>query len=760
MPGMKQIWFPLLLSLSVPLLSLAAGPPETERILDETNSWAFDPPDDSFSVGALLDLRGLNEIRSGQSGFVRLSDDGNDFVRGDGEPIRFWAVGTDAWKWTPEEMDTHCRWLAKLGVNLARLHVTVCRKNEGSAITDVDEKVIDGCHRFIKAAKDNGIYVLISPYYAHFEIPESWGIEGGKQNAVGLFFVRPEVQDAYKVWTREFYTRENPHTGLPIAKDPTVAVLQVHNEDSLLFWTSQRIPEPHWKLLSEHFSEWLTEKYGSTAKAWEAWGDGPKGKSPFDDPENGMIGVLRIFDLTRDPNSPAHKKRLDDTTRFLGEYQRDFYESMGNYLRDELGCEQLLNATNWRTANDDRLKALERYTYHALDIESENEYVGSDYQHQGENDHYRVDPGHYLVNESVLPKPFELSTNYKMEEGKAFIVTETAWKNPNRYQSEGPFLVAAYQSLNGLDAICWFSCQSPRYTTDPRKDFWRVGDEMAIHKWEHCYPAMMAGFPANALLFRKGYLTQAEPIVREVRSLESVFEREIPRVTDNEVHGDQRDAPPMRPGWEPEDDEVNPVVFQIGRVVSVLGGDPEETEVGSIDEYFDPEAGTIASSTGELLWNYRKQICTMDAPRAQGVTGFLADNGGTFELSDVIIESGNDYATVNVVPLDDRPLSESEWVLVQVVTVNRMTGYDTEAATFEVGRGDSAYEVEGEQIARIGSPPIRLANSDVSVRFPTNPELTTATALDVNGYPRETVAADDGVFRVPSDAIYLVVESK
>ncbi len=46
-----------------------------------------------------------------------------------------------------------------------------------------------------------------------------------------------------------------------------------------------------------------------------------------------------------------------------------------------------------------------------------------------------------------------------------------AWKNPNRYQSEGPFLVAAYQSLTGLDGVAWFSCQTPGYETDPAQAF-------------------------------------------------------------------------------------------------------------------------------------------------------------------------------------------------------------------------------------------------------------------------------------------------
>lgn len=654
-------------------------------------------------------------------------------------------------------MDLHARWLAKLGVNMTRLHVTVYDKKEGSQITDLDEDLIDGVFRFIKSAKDNGIYVLISPFYAHFDAPASWNLPGGQVDMEGLLFLDPKLQEAYRHWTRELYTRKNPFTGLAIKDDPTVAILQIHNEDSLFFWTAQRLPDHHRRLLADHFSGWLTKKYGSVTKAWSAWGDGFKGNDPLDDVENGRIACLRIYDLTTDGKG-AYAKRQRDTAQFLAEFQREFYAKIGRYLREELGCKQLLNATNWRTANDSKLKALERFSYHALEIDAENEYVGSDYQHQGENANYRIDPGHYLVNESVLSKPFEMCTNWRQEEGHPFIVTETAWKNPNRYQSEGPFLVAAYQSLNGVDGVAWFSCQTPRYETDPLKRFWRIGDQFATHKWNHCYPAMIAGFPANALLYRKGYLKQADPIVRDVRSLEDIFARKPPRIDDNEAHGDQRDLADLRPGWKGKPGEINRAAYLVGPVMTRTGGDPQDSMAVDLSSYFDPKAGTIESATGELVWNYRQQLCTMDAPKAQGVTGFLKRNGGPFELSDVTIESNNDYATISVVSLDDHPLAESQEVLVQVVTENRLTGFETKPATFTIGKGDGAYSVQGEQIVRMGQPPFRIADTLVTVKVD-NPHLTEAVVLDINGYPRSKMPVRNGTFKLPKDAVYVVLRS-
>ena len=167
----------------------------------------------------------------------------------------------------------------------------------------------------------------------------------------------------------------------------------------------------------------------------------------------------------------------------------------------------------------------------------------------------------------------------------------------------------------------------------------------------------------------------------------------------------------------------------------------------------------IRSATGELMWGYRNGLCKMDTPKAQGVTGFLRRNGGRFDLSDVSIESENDYATINVVSLDNQPLRQSDNVLVQVVTENRLTGFETKPATFTLGNGDRAYSVEGEQIVRIGQPPFRIANTLVTLHVK-NPKLTEAVILDINGYPSSTLPVKDGRVTLPKEAIYVVLRRK
>ncbi|MDW8080074.1 MAG: hypothetical protein RMJ16_14430, partial [Thermoguttaceae bacterium] len=320
------------------------GSPETlADMVTEEGTWAFQPGEDPFGPECLIDLRSLNEPVAGATGFIGLSKDGMSFVRGDGKPIRFWAVVDYGWRQEPEVMARQLRWLAKLGVNMVRVHAQLCVDKEGAKITDVDHKVIDQIQRYVAEAKKNGIYVTISPFWAHVDkIPASWELEGytGQSGPTGLLFFEPRMQEAYKAWVRELYTKPNPYTGVPLAKEPAVAIIQIQNEDSLLFWTSQGIREPHAGRLRRLFGEFLVRKYGSLQAAQKAWGDATH---PQDNTRGGEMGLQIIWHMTSQAPrpSPAWGRRLTDQLEFMCRLQYDFHREMVRFYREELGCRQL-----------------------------------------------------------------------------------------------------------------------------------------------------------------------------------------------------------------------------------------------------------------------------------------------------------------------------------------------------------------------------------------------------------------------------------
>ena len=290
------------------LVGAGVGAQQPASAPPASSSWAFQPAPDEFRADALLDLRSLNEAIAGETGFVRVDANG-DFVGGDGKRIRFWAVNTDVARHpftaTPlgprnaPDLARHARFLAKRGVNMVRLHRQISPSLEAhpdAAFGDIDQAERDSIWRTVAAMRKEGIYTTISPYWAApMKFAAAWGIAGGdKQSAFGLLFFDEKLQEAYKSWLRKLFAERNPYTGMALADDASVAIIQIQNEDSLLFWTVDGIKGAQREKLEARFAAFLTRKYGSIAVALHAWnGD----HAPGDAPEAGRIALLPILSL-------------------------------------------------------------------------------------------------------------------------------------------------------------------------------------------------------------------------------------------------------------------------------------------------------------------------------------------------------------------------------------------------------------------------------------------------------------------------------
>jgi Cellulase (glycosyl hydrolase family 5) len=701
-----------------------------EAMMSDATSWPFEPPADTFKDDALLDLRSLNEKVAGETGFVQLSADGNSFTKGDGTPIRFWAVVTDAWNKPEAHQREHARWLAKLGVNMVRLHTDISNTKEGSDINSVNDEAINNIQRFVSICKENGIYVTISPWWAHATVPESWGIEGyaGAQ-PWGVMFYNTKLQDAYKNWVRQLYTRPNPYAnGTPLKDEPAVAIVQVKNEDSLLFFTFQGTKPEQLRVIGKQFFDFAVSKYGSIEKAQAAWDNA---SVETDDVANGILGFNLIWDLFQPQNTgvaSGKNRRMTDQTEFLVKVQHDFYSGIDKFYKQELGIKQLTNAMNWKSADPVLLDDAERLGYTAMDVSAVNYYV--DGLHIGENNGYRIDPGHKIQDRSVLRGEMGFSGALKQTVGHPMLITETAWVNPNLYQSEGPFLMAAYQSLSGVDAAYWFAHGGkPTWETDPRAMFWPVGESHATFKWFGNFYGQAAQFPAYAIAFRNGYIEEAkEPAVYEERSLADIFQRTTPIIAESGRFDPNRDTGSFAPD-SPVKSDISRDAFFVGPVVVKFGGDAKNNKAVDLQKFIDSTTGDIRSLTGQLTLNTKKGIATINASKIQGVSGFLKSAGGSFKLADLTITSSNDYATIAAVSLDGAELKTSKRVLIQIGTTAKLTGFSTRKETFE----QDGKTIEGEIIENNGTPPYRVENTRATITL-NNPSLSKATLLDPSGY--------------------------
>jgi hypothetical protein len=566
--------------------------------LDEDNSWAFRPAEDPFSDDCVTDLSHLNEDVAGQTGFIGLSEDGMSFVKGDGTPIRFWSAVSEMIGMTPEEQEVHCRWLAKMGVNMVRVGTDIADTSEGASITDVNEERVDRIMSAVAAAKRNGIYVTLSPFWPHATAPASWNIPGyADQQAWAIFFFNQRCREAYKGWVRELYTRPNPYTGILLKDEPAIAIVQTMNEDSLLFYTVDGVREPQAAHLRKLHGDWLKAKYGSLEAAREAWGPGAEHED--DDFASGEVGLPDIWLMTSEapPPDEAHARRYNDQLQFLAELQRDFYDEMEHYYKEVLACQQITNSMNWRSADPVLLEDAERWTYMAADVVALNRYTGG--PHVGAEAAWRIDANHVYANQSVLKDPGAFPGAVKQVVGAPFIVTETAWVSPELYQSEGPFLAAAYNSLTGVDTFYWFSYGAATWATDIVWPWWRgPGDTNSLRKFVGPVPVQAGMFPALALAFRRGDVqAAAEPVVYEERALEDIWKRRVPLIAEAGKFDPNRDAGVFAPE-SPIKQEVDRLAFLVGPVHVKYGGDAANNRVADLGRYLDAEAGVVRSVTG------------------------------------------------------------------------------------------------------------------------------------------------------------------
>lgn len=742
----------LVIACSTPGMWLSGGNPSQSstiatNLVDPAQAWDFVPEPDTFSDDALLDLRYLNETAAGETGFIRRSANGQDFVTGQGEPIRFWPVNNYIWRESPAAMAENARFLAKRGVNLVRWHGQIPSTEEQASLSAIDETARDQLWQMVAAMKAEGIYTAISPYFAAvLELQPQWPVPRDSDNMMGLLFFDPTLQAAYKDWWRALLEPINPYTGLALKDDPAIALLQLQNEDSLLFWTFDNLKGEDLKLLTDQYNGWLNSKYGSGEAIANAWGNA---NLDGDNVAQGEFVFSHLWELVQPENNPGKAQRLADQTEFLTLTMARFNADMATFLRDEIGTQALINANNWKTADTTRLNDAERYSYTLTEVMAVNRYYGG--LHTGEHSGWAIVDGDRFTDPSILFHPDQMPTSLKQVTGHPMLITESSWVPPLSYQSEGPFLVSLYQSLTGVDGFFWFSLAKPQWRQPESAN----GYLPSVGKWIADTPELLGNFPAAALMYRKGYIQTGQPVVQEHRSLDSLWQRQKPLIAEAATFDPNRDAGSAA-AEATAVAEVHPLAFLVGPVEVSYDSEPAQSQTLDLTPYLDTTAKTVKSITQEITWDYGRGLCWLNTPKAQGVTGFL-QAAGSLELADLTVTSDNHYATVVAVTLDDQPLASAGQILVQVGTTARPTGWGQTPVQWQ---DDNGVSHRGYEVTNFGEAPWQVANADVTLTL-RNQALVKAQTLDMNGMSQGEVTLErqpEGVTLVmPSDAKYVVL---
>jgi hypothetical protein len=673
--------------------------------------FAFEPEADPFGAAA-LDLRFLNEKVAGEDGAIQAK--GGHFVHEKtGVPVRFWAVNTghDILNQDARSMERYARHLAKVGVNMVRLHGQVWREDD---ITKVDEEKLATIHLFVASLKNEGIYTTLSSYFPIWLQPKGVpGLEGfnGDKRTFAIPFFNERFQEIQKGWWKGVLGAKNPHTGLTLAEDPALAVMEIQNEDGIFFWTFspyQNIPGPQMEILEKRFGAWLPAKHSSLDAAFAAWG---KGKIKGDDPSAGRAGFMPLWEIFN-----KRDRRAQDTAEFLATLQRTYYDAMAAYLKKDLGFRGCVTGSNWQTADARTLGPLDKWSNAGCDFLDRHGYFGG--PHEGERASYSLSAGDRYNDASALlfegGRKGEPSFNLPLMDlrynGKPSTISEICWTPPNRYRADMPLVCAAWGALQGTDAFYFFATSE-------------LGWAQRLSKFPVALPTSMGEFPAAALLYRRGLVKEADAVVHAEIKLADLFAlKGIPvSAPQNLDEFRKKDIPAGKTLETPDLGSIDPLSFLVGRVevnVTEAGGTSKVVELSGL---IDRAKKTVKSVTGELTWDYGRGLATIDAPAAQGATGFLA-KAGTIALADLTIETPLEYGSVLLVAMDGQPIRTSRKLLLQVMSEDNNYGWSAP------GEGMRT-------VVDAGGPPVVVKKFAGRVLLKrADAETLKVKALDANGY--------------------------
>lgn len=691
----------------------------------EPGWFAFEPDLDRFQPTP-LDLRSLNERVAGEGGFIVRK--GEAFVQSKtGKPMRFWAVnaGGELARMPQGALGYLARDLAKKGVNLVRIHGAIWQESNYRA---VDPEKLAGVQRLVAALKKEGIYTCLSLYFPLWmEIPEGdpllSGYGPGKKPFALLFF-QPELQKLYKGWWKTLLTAPNPY-GEPLGKDPAVALAELCNEDSYLFWTFSydNVPAPQMTTLETLFGQWLSSKYGSIEAALATWKE-PNAK---DRASAGRVAFSPLWELFN-----KRGQRSQDTATFLAQHQRGFFDRMGSYLKQELGFAASVYGSNWVTADARFLGPLDKWSNTGLDAMDRHGYFGG--RHEGPRASYSLSVGDLYEDKSALLSPeaglplFDLRWN-----GLPSMLSEVNWPMPNRFRADLPLLAAAYGALQGSSAIHFFALSGASWSQQHGKFDLQV-------------PTILGQSPAAALIFRKGLVATAPTVVEANLKLTDLFALKGAPVS-APVNLDALRAADIPAGQTRPLESLpalDPLAYLVGQVranVSEAGG---ASKLGSLVG-IDRQKKVARSATGELSWNWGRGRAVIAAPQANALIGFLAD-AGTVTLPAMTLTSQLEYGAIALVALDGLPLTTSKKLLLQVASEDKNWGWRTAPADKGLQR-----------ITELGGAPILVKNltGSVSLTRPDAAQLT-VTALDPNGYPTLKMGTAKSIVLRPETLYYLI----
>lgn len=582
--------------------------------------------DKKIKSGTLLDFSFLNDAPAGKFGRVIADNDKFVLEKHPGKAIRFWGTNVCGQANIPsaEHAVFVADDLARRGYNLLRIHHFdnwIVRRNEGGGGTSLDPDAMAKLDFFLAELKKRGIYVttdlFISRAIRPGDIPGCGGRGFRGIEYKMLCFVHPPARENLKRFTANFLNHVNPHTKLAYREDPQFITINLLNEDTLIGNELARDARENNPFLKKRFAE----EFSAYCK------------------RRGL------------PEKQEHYNG------FLEELHDRFYREMHTFLRS-LPCNILLADQNM-CHNYNSVLLRRRYDYidnHAY--WGHPSFPGKRWQM----------PMQIMPQESIIPHSMGtlgmIATTQLLD--KPFTVSEWCFVNPNPTSSEGSLLTAAFAALQGWDALNRFA-------------YSHVGDSAYAKKQgvRTCFddvhdPLVRLGEQLGALLFRSGALREspdcfAIQLDRELNRERSQIFHSAARTRQLALLSRIGCAVNEEDGTLPLPPQTRAVIRSSGRRISRLPEAGDDWQVlhslaaQKVVSRRVIEQEKFQSSTGEMEWDVKNGTFRLAAPTAEA---FVLPAGKTLSGKTFSIASDRQFTTAAAVAMDNRPLAESERILL------------------------------------------------------------------------------------------------
>lgn len=648
---------------------------------------------------------------AGKNGFIRAEN--GHFVNNLG-PVRLHGTNLTGSANFPDhkDVDKLVERLARFGINCVRLHYMdrsygnfMLEKEAGIIEEDTltqrnfSASQVDRLDYLISAFKKRGIYVNINLHVARIWDKRDGFASKRLSGDSGLDNFEPRMIELQKEYARKLLTHVNPYTGLAYTDDPCVAMVEINNENGLLyFYNSARLdslPDEYSSEFQRQWNDWLQKKYGSTKNLNTAWNFNEKillkdeqipkgdfsqligGKKNL---EHGTIPYIKTTNLV-----PLRVKQ--DFYQFIIDTERKYWLGMYNYLKKELNVKSIISGTQPFVSSVYNQAELDYVDNHAYWCHPNP--VSDNWRIRNESMVNSLSEIQKLAAQRVLNKPYTIS-----EYNHPF---------PNQYGAEGQAMLCAYGRLQGWDGVFEYNYnQRLNFEPDHINYFFNVIARTDV----------LAHFPACAAIFLRGDVQEAKSSVIGVVDYTKYLERLVVSRTIGANIGIS-------------DHDLRQTLIHKTAIDLIGTKSMNQTTIEKIPQ----DQKIFTSDTGELTWNVEQPAAgyfTVNTTNTKLFTGF--PEGRLIKLGDVSLAVGKTrlgWATVSLVSRNATGFGES--------------GHPSNillAATGVSENKDMMIEkLSGKEITlkNWGKGPVYVEGIPAKVTLVSDPKRTRCFALDPGG---------------------------